>query len=81
MFDVFGTGLKEVLGHISRRIGTAVSAFLIGYGLPSDLVSEFVVAAGAFLGVSFDIGLAIYSRNRLKRTVAERTRLRLAMES
>lgn len=58
--------VREVAGHFLRRVGTAFSAVLVTSDVPPELVSQLVVALGAVAGVTFDIGLAVFYRKRLK---------------
>ena len=63
--------VKEVGGAILRRAGTAFSAFLVARGIPEDLAAQLFVALGAVAGVSFDIGLAVFYRRKLRLATAE----------
>lgn len=69
MLDVIGMlahPVKEAGGALLRRVGTFFSAFLLAHGVPDELVNQLLVAAGVFLGISFDIAVAIFYRQRLK---------------
>lgn len=83
MLDVIGLvahPIKEAGGALLRRVGTFCSAFLLAHGVPDELVSQFLVAAGVFLGISFDIAVAMFYRQRLKIAVKRLEGQRIADE-
>lgn len=61
--------LKQVAGPMARRLGTALSGLLVGYGVAEPHASALVLALGALAGVSFDILLAIAA----KKSIVEKT--------
>ena len=66
MLDFLAYPIKEILGASARRMGTFFSAFLIANDVPTELVGQFIVACGVLLGLSFDVVLAFFYRQRLK---------------
>lgn len=63
--------VKEAGGALLRRVGTAMSVFLVASGIPEDLAAQLLVALGAVAGVTFDIGLAVFYRRKLRIATAE----------
>lgn len=55
---------KQVLPPLARRVGTAISVFLLAQGVPEDLAQQVILAAGVFAGLAFDVSLAIAARRK-----------------
>lgn len=54
--------VKELLGPLVRRLGTAVGVFLVAQGWDADAVTQFVTASTAFGLVLVDLALSWLSR-------------------
>lgn len=52
--------LKPLLGALSRRLGTALAAWLLAGGLPADFVEAAVVHIVALLALGSDLVLSIW---------------------
>lgn len=54
--------IKEIAYPLARRLGTAVGAFLIGYGADAELVNQFVISSTALGLVLVDLALSWVAR-------------------
>lgn len=66
---------KIALGALSRRLGTALAAFLLAHGLPPELTERVVVAVAALLAVGGDVVMSWWhdrSRQVLERLMQSR---------
>lgn len=51
--------MKAIAEGLTRRVGTAAAAYLVGkLGIPEDLAMKLVMAGTVFLGVAADIAVA-----------------------
>ncbi|QCS37307.1 hypothetical protein [Tortoise microvirus 82] len=55
-----GVSKMKLIGEVlTRRVGTAVAAYLVGtLGIPADLAMKFVLAGGVLLGIGADVAIA-----------------------
>jgi hypothetical protein len=51
--------MKAIAEVLTRRVGTAAAAYLVGkLGIPEDLAMKLIMAGTVFLGVAADISVA-----------------------
>ncbi|MBW4983470.1 hypothetical protein KZZ07_13055 [Mameliella sp. CS4] len=54
--------IKEIAYPLARRLGTAIGAFLIGYGADAELVNQFVIASTALGLIMGDLAVSWAAR-------------------
>jgi hypothetical protein len=53
--------MKTMATALTRRLGTAAAAFLVGkLGIPDDLAHQIVMAGGVLAGLAVDACFAMY---------------------
>lgn len=51
--------MKALAEGLTRRVGTAAAAYLVGkLGIPEDLAAKLVMAGTVFVGLTIDVAVA-----------------------
>lgn len=59
---MFNMVMREVVGPLSRRAGTALAGWLLALGVASDTTTTIVAGAAAGIGVGMDLILSHIGR-------------------